>query len=559
MRSAAVAVVAMLLAIPAAATAVAADGSSGGALPSAASAAIAAALARAGVSVREARLSGTDVGDHEQFGMSVAISGNTVVVGAPRHTVGGNLLEGAAYVFVKPAKGWSNMTEVAQLTASDGAPSDYFGQSVAISGNTIVVGAPYHTVVASTEQGMAYVFVKPTGGWTSATQMAELTINDGYGYDHLGASVAISGTTIVAGAPNHPIGGGTPRQGAAYVFVEPSDGWPAVVGNQTSELNASDAADNDGFGQSVAISGDTVVVGSPQHTVVASHRQGMAYVYVRPAAGWPAVVSSQTSELTMNDGVSGDLLGSSVAISGPTVVAGAPLHTVGANPEQGAAYVFVEPSGGWPAVVGNQTSELTIDNGQGLDEVGHSVALSGRTIVVGASGHAVNGNSAQGVAELFMRPRSGWPAVVDGQTVELLADQRNGAANDQFGAAVALMGDTVIAGAPSGKYSGLGSTYVDVLPPTDTVPPVISGTAKRGRTLKASKGSWFSLDALTFSYHWSRCSKAGSRCRSIAGATRPSYKLTRGDVGHRITVVVQAVDQQHQAASARARAVGPVR
>ena len=94
----------------------------------------------------------------------MAISGNTIVVGAGGTTVQGNPHQGAAYVFVQPANGWTNMTQTAELAASDGYVGDDFGASVAISGNTLVAGAPYASIGSNFQQGASYVFVEPSGG-----------------------------------------------------------------------------------------------------------------------------------------------------------------------------------------------------------------------------------------------------------------------------------------------------------------------------------------------------------------------------------------------------------
>src|SRR5207247_699415 len=119
--------------------------------------------------------------------------------------------------FVKPTTGWANATETAKLTASDGAARDFFGESVAISPDTIVVGADSATVGSNLHQGAAYVFVKPATGWTTATQTAKLTASDGATDDDLGFSVAVSGDTVVAGAPGVNEGANS-FHGAAYVF-----------------------------------------------------------------------------------------------------------------------------------------------------------------------------------------------------------------------------------------------------------------------------------------------------------------------------------------------------
>ena len=137
-----------------------------------------------------------------RFGYSVAISGDTVVVGAPHTTVGDNAWQGAAYVFTEPASGWTNMTQTAKLTASDGKTCDYFGDSVAISGNTVAVGAYSATVGGDICRGAAYVFAEPASGWTNMTQTAKLTSSRGAVGNDFGGAIAISGNTVVVGGPD---------------------------------------------------------------------------------------------------------------------------------------------------------------------------------------------------------------------------------------------------------------------------------------------------------------------------------------------------------------------
>ena len=209
------------------------------------------------------------------------MSGDTVVVGAQLDDVGANADQGSAYVFVKPGGGWASATQTAKLTASDGAAGDRFGESVDVSGDTVVVGARWDDVGANADQGSAYVFVKPGGGWASGTQSAKLTASDGAVSDELGFSVDVSGDTIVAGAGFDDVGANA-DQGSAYVFVKPGGGW--ANGTQTAKLTASDGAAGDDFGRSVAVSGDTVVVGALQRQRRRERRPGFR-VRLRQA-GW---------------------------------------------------------------------------------------------------------------------------------------------------------------------------------------------------------------------------------------------------------------------------------
>jgi hypothetical protein len=145
---------------------------------------------------------------------NVAVSGDIVVAGA---IFAGPTFEqqGAAYVFVKPASGWANVTQSAKLTASDASSGDWFGVSVAISGNTVLIGAP-QTISNVNNPGRAYVFVKPAGGWVDMPQTAELTASDGKPGDRFGQSVGIDGNTAIIG---------TSMAQPAYVFVQPTTGW----------------------------------------------------------------------------------------------------------------------------------------------------------------------------------------------------------------------------------------------------------------------------------------------------------------------------------------------
>ncbi len=316
-----------------------------------------------------AKLTASDGTADHRFGVSVAISGDTIIVGA----CGG---PGAAYVFAKPAGGWMNMTQTAKLTASDGAADDQFGWSVAISGDTVVVGADLHDVSGNNgnfDQGTAYVFVKPGAGWTNMTQTAKLTASDGETENYFGASVTIGGDTVVVGAE------GAVFPGAAYVFAKPAGGWTNMT--QTARLTASDGVMGDQFGGSVAISGDTVAVGAPVHKFWADER-GAAYVFAKPPGGWANM--TQTAKLTASDGRMGDYFGGSVAISGDTVVVGADSADVGGKYDRGTAYVFAKPGAGWTNMT--QTAKLTASDGAASDQFGRAVGVEGNTAVIGAYG-----------------------------------------------------------------------------------------------------------------------------------------------------------------------------
>jgi hypothetical protein len=416
--------------------------------------------------VQMAELTASDGATADYLGTSVAVSndGSTVVAGASLHRVGTAVHQGAVYVFVKPAWGWANATQAAELTASDGAVNDSLGWAVAVSadGSTVVAGAPGHQVGSHASQGAAYVFLKPSTGWASGTETGELTASDGASYDWLGISIAVSsdGSVVMAGAGAHEVGSNL-WQGVVYVFLEPRAGWASAT--QAAELTASDGASGDQLGTSLAVSGDasTAIAGAPYRQIGSNENQGAAYVFVKPAGGWGD--GTQTAEFSASRGTADDYFGWDVAVSadGSIAATGAPGHQVASNGGQGAAYVFVKPIAGWADAT--ETAELTASDGTAGDDLGVSVTVSGdgSTIVAGACYHPVAENPQQGSAYLFIRPSDGWASGTE--TAEL--DVLGGGAYDQFGGSVATSGDgsTVVGGAPwrrVGSNSRQGAAYV---------------------------------------------------------------------------------------------------
>jgi hypothetical protein len=377
--------------------------------------------------VQLAQLSASDGKVGDQFGSSVAVSGNTAVVGAPNASDGSQSL-GAAYVFVKAANGWNNMTQTAKLTGSDSGVTIPSGSPVAISGNTIVTSAFDSTI----SQYALLVFVEPATGWADMTQTAELTVSDGGTNAGGFAGIAISGDTIAAGVPTSTVNGNR-QQGAAYVFVKPAGGWQNMT--QTAKLTASDGQPASVFGWSVSEYGRTVVAGA----IGNNFGQGAAYVFVEPKGGWSNM--TQTAELTASDGAANFNFGYSVSASSSTIVIGAPFTIVGSKFQQGKAYIFVKPLNGWKSA--DENAQLTARNGIATNYFGYSVAISASSILVGAP----NVNQGQGAAYLFLKPASGW-LTTSRYNAELVPQGNN------VGAASALAGATLLVGAPSGLFGG---------------------------------------------------------------------------------------------------------
>lgn len=403
------------------------------------------------------------------FGWSVATSGDTVVVGAYREAS----QSGAAYVFVRSGGTWEQQ---AFLKASNADNGDQFGHSVAVSDDTIVVGAHFEesnaTGVNGDENddsasfsGAAYVFVRSAGTWS---QQAYLKASNTGSGDRFGRSVSVSGNTVVVGAQledSNAIGvdgdgtnNSASNSGAAYVFMRSGNTWA-----QQAYLKASNTDSHDEFGFSVAVSGDTVVVGALWEDSNATGvdgdgsdnsatSSGAAYVFVHSDNTW-----SQQAYLKAHNAGSGDVFGISVAISGDTVVAGAAYEASSATGVDGdgsdnsanfagAAYVFVCSGGTW-----SQQAYLKASNTESFDRFGWSVTVSGGTVVVGANledsnATGVDGNggdnsaSDSGAAYVFVRSDSNWS-----QQTYLKAS--NTGSDDQFGQSVAVSGDTVVVGA----------------------------------------------------------------------------------------------------------------
>jgi len=241
-----------------------------------------------------------------------------------------------------------------------------------MSGTTAIVGAEGHAKNA----GRAYVFTKTGAVWR---QTAELKGSDTVANDFFGASVGVSGTTAVVGAPEL-----AENAGRAYVFTKAATSW-----KQVTELKGSDTAVGDTFGNSVAVSSTIAIVGAEDHAKGA----GRSYVFTKAGGVW-----KQTAELKGSDTVANDFFGSSVAISDTTTVVGA------SNADSaGRAYVFTKTAPGW-----KQVAELKGSDTVYADEFGASVGVSGTTAVVGAYFHALSGH-----AYLFTKTGSVWKQVAE--------------------------------------------------------------------------------------------------------------------------------------------------
>jgi hypothetical protein len=376
-----------------------------------------------------AEITGTQAGDG--FGYSVAVSGNTLVVGVP---FASNTCKncGAAYVYAAVNGNWANLTQVASLIPPAGEIG--FGYPVAVSGDTFAVGE-----VNAAGQAGTCVYVNPSG---NATPTAELTTSVPSGGASFG--IAIDAGTIVVGMPNALVL--AHGEGAAFVYVEPSTGWADMT--ETAQLLSTD--ENTFFGVSVGISGRYIVVGATG-VKIGGVEQGAAYLFLEPAAGWSGTWSP-TTEFEASNGTR-NAFGASVSVSGETVAVGAPDEAAGSADNEGAVYVFTQPASGWPKIM-TETAELTASDAKAGSELGSSVALSGKTLVAGAPYE----DDGQGFVYAFSEPSGGWQ---DSSRAERIA-ALDGAAGDYFGISVSLSGSVIAIGAPapSQPTPGDGAAYV---------------------------------------------------------------------------------------------------
>jgi hypothetical protein len=274
---------------------------------------------------QEAKVVADDAAAGDNFGYSVSISGDYAIIGAHVESTGGNY-SGAAYIFKRTGTSWAQQTKA---VASDAEASDNFGYSVAISGDYAIVGA-YGESTGGGYSGAAYIF-KLTG--TSWAQEAKVFASDADVNDQFGTAIAISGDYAIVGAYNESTGGS--GAGAAYIFKRTGTSWA-----QETKVVANDPAANDNFGDVVAISGDYAIVGSYLEDAGGSNA-GAAYIFKRTGTSW-----AQEAKVVASDAAANDLFGSSLAISGDHVIIGAYGEDAAGN-YSGAAYIFKRTGTSW--------------------------------------------------------------------------------------------------------------------------------------------------------------------------------------------------------------------
>ncbi|MCI5132527.1 MAG: hypothetical protein D3904_13690 [Candidatus Electrothrix sp. EH2] len=355
------------------------------------------------------KLLAPDGADRDYFSDSVAVSDDTAVIGA----FGDDDVTGSVYVFTYTSSGW-NLQQ--KLIADDKTVGDFFGCSVAIYGDTIIIGSRHN----DSYEGAAYVFTRTGSVWSQKQklQAPDRASND-YN-DNFGSTVSIYGDTAVIGAT-----GMSNSNGAAYVFTRTGGVW-----SPQQKLTADDGAAGDFFGQAVAIYDDTVVVGVMHD----DSEKGATYVFTRIGSVW-----SQKQKLIADDGAAGDYFGCSVSMDGDTLLIGAYCN----NNYKGSVYVFIRTGGVW-----SQQQKLIAGDGCSDDWFGCSVALHGDTSIIGA----YNDDNV-GSAYIFTRTNGLW-------TKQAKLMVRTGP--HHFGESVAVSEDAAVISAAYDDENGYasGSTYV---------------------------------------------------------------------------------------------------
>jgi hypothetical protein len=425
----------------------------------------------ANVIVFDAHFGSPDDSGQPAFGQSVAIEGDTAVVGAPQDNGGPANFVGV-YVYERSSSGWGAPTQLS-ITLPSPADLPLMGASVSISGDTIAVGAPSEDIPDPENPGSklnrvgaVYVFIRNGSGWSQQARLTALQADEN---DFFGTSVVLNGDTLAiaargedgssTGVNGDQSSDGAPNSGAVYVFERSGASW-----SQTAYLKASNTGADDLFGWGLGLDGDTLAVGARGEDSAATgvggnqsdesaHEAGAAYVFVRSAGLW-----AQQAYLKPSNTRENFVFGCSVAVSGDTVVVGAPGENsnstgVGGNEsntqadQAGAAYVFTRSGVAW-----TQQAYVKASNTDPDDEFGGALALRGDRLVVGAANEAsaasgINGiqadNSAgqAGAAYVYGRTSGAWT-----QRAYVKAAQSTGFA--QFGSAVALTGSRLFVGAP---------------------------------------------------------------------------------------------------------------
>jgi len=338
------------------------------------------------------RLIASDASAGASFGRSITLDGNTLAVGAQLANGG----TGAAYVFTRSGSTWS---EQQKLVGSDSAANDFFGDSIGLSGDRLVVGAPRADLPGKADAGAAYAFLRASSGAAPWSQQAKLLPSTSTADDNFGISVALSSDTIIVGQPFLGTGVGS-NKGAASIYVESAGTWSL----QTT-LTAADGLADDNFGRAVAISADLALVAANFADAGTTVNAGSAYLFKRSGSSWSQLDRLQASDKALND-----LSGSAAALSIGNSLLGAPFDANGFGAEAGSAYAYSRNDASATSLSLSQTNlnfgdsvtlDATVQTADGVTPTG-SVSFFAGTQSLGTV--ALN---ALGAAQLTVAPDAG--------------------------------------------------------------------------------------------------------------------------------------------------------
>jgi hypothetical protein len=305
----------------------------------------------------------------DEFGAAVALEGTTLMVGAPLYPQdqGGNGGQGAVFVYTYADGQW---TLAQTLQASDATPGAAFGNAIVIRGGVAVIAAPTESVGLVTLEGAVYTFELVGGEWSETQKLVKAngTPNDNY----FGESIAFDGSTIVIGESAAGTSTGEPPGGGAYVFTRVGDQW-----TQTAVLAETDGDQMDAFGRSVAVSGDSILVASPEARWDENGPgPGSVHFFARAGDTW-----TETQLIEANTPVAGEYFGETVALDGPLAIFGAPGATIDGTMFAGQVYVFTLDGAQW-----TQREIIAAEDVEELAAFGRAIAIKGTKIAVGAPG-----------------------------------------------------------------------------------------------------------------------------------------------------------------------------
>ena len=366
------------------------------------------------LSVSEFPLAADDPIEGAEFGRSIAIDGDCVVVGAAEGSDEVAVGPGAAYVFRRIG---GTYVQEAKLVAPDPELGAEFGRAVAVKGNIIVVGARF----ASDQAGAAYIFKKKRGLWSFEQKV---TASDGSPEDNFGRAVALDNDLLVVTARKEDVT--VENDGSAYVFRGRGGIWV-----EEAKLTASDSTDQARFGQSVAVRGNLIVVGARDANTPVADGSGAVYLFSRIDGEW-----TEYAKISASDGAKGDQYAFNVAVAGNLIAVGARRADLGdKKKDAGAVYLYELWGEEWLEI-----GKLTASDAMPGDELGHSVAMSGDFIAAGARRADIDGKKDQGAVYIFRRLGNQWAE-------EAKITASDGESGDEFGHSLSTHGNMIAVGA----------------------------------------------------------------------------------------------------------------